>query len=72
MKGVVVVAHSISRSLALVVGQVEVTKHLLFATLAPRSVKYCLDMFIPLTAVAACLCLLAYMKRSSASTRGST
>ena len=57
--GVVVVAHFISRSLALVVGQVEVIKHLLLATLAPKSVKYCRDMFIPLTAVAACFLLLA-------------
>ena len=61
-----------SRSLALVVGQVEVMKHLLLATLAPKSVKYCRDMFIPLTAVAACCLLLAWRKRSSARTLGST
>ena len=47
VNGVVVLAHFMALSLALVEGQVEVTKHLLSATLAPMSVKYCLERFIP-------------------------
>ena len=59
LKGVVASAQVSVRSRALVVGQVDVTKHLLSATLAPRSAKYCLDRAMPLTAVAACFALLA-------------
>ena len=65
------VAHLIERSLALVAGQVEVTKHLLSATLAPTSAKYCLVMFMPWTIRDACCCLLVERKRSSARTLGS-
>ena len=66
------VAHFMVRSFARVVGQVDVTKHLLSATLAPTSVKYCLVMFIPCTMREACCCLLVERKRSSARTLGST
>ena len=58
-KGVVACAQVRVRSRALVVGQVEVTKHLLSATLAPRSAKYCLESAMPVTAVAACFVRLA-------------
>ena len=47
-------AHLVLRSFALVVGHVEVTKHLLSATLAPMSQKYCLDRSMPLTIREAC------------------
>ena len=70
--GVVVGAHRMLRSLCLVAGHVDVMKHLLLATRAPTSAKYCRERFIPLTAVEACFILLAYRKRSSASTLGST
>ena len=59
LSGVVVLGHTIVLSLALVVGQVEVMKHLLSATLAPRSVKYCLERFMPVTVVVACFSLQA-------------
>ena len=72
VSGMVVCAHVSVRSFALVSGHVEVIKHLLSATFAPTSAKYCRDMFMPRTAVAACPCLLAYKKRSSASTLGFT
>ena len=72
LKGVVVLGQTMLLNLALVVGQVEVIKHLLSATLAPRSVKYCLDRFMPVTVVAACFILLAYRNRSSAKILGST
>ena len=70
--GVVICGQVIALSLALVVGQVEVMKHLLLATFAPTSAKYCRDRFIPWTAVAACLILLACKNKSSASTLGVT
>ena len=66
------VAHWMVRSLARVAEHVEVTKHLLSATLAPTSVKYCLVRFIPWTMREACCCLLVERKRSSARTLGST
>ena len=72
VRGACMVAHLIERSLALVAGQVEVTKHLLSATLAPTSAKYCLVMFMPWTIRDACCCLLVERKRSSARTLGST
>ena len=72
VRGMVVGAQESVRSFALVSGHVDVMKHLLSATFAPTSAKYCRDMFMPRTAVAACPCLLAYKKRSSASTLGFT
>ena len=69
---VAMVAQVMVRSLALVAVHVEVTKHLLSATFAPMSAKNCLERFMPCTVAEACLSLLAYMKRSSARTLGST
>ena len=69
---VAVASHLSVRSLCLVAGQVEATKHLLSATFAPMSTKYCLDRRIPCTAVEACLSLAAYRNRSSARTLGTT
>ena len=66
-----VLGHWMLLSLALVAEQVEVTKHLLVATFAPTSVKYCRERFIPLTMREACWCRLAERKRSSARTLGS-
>ena len=57
--GASVGAHLMLLGLALVVGQVEVTKHLFSATFAPRSAWYCLDKFMPVTMVEACWCRLA-------------
>ena len=58
-----VVDHLMLRNLALVAEQVEVTKHLLVATFAPTSVKYCRERFMPVTMREACWCLLAERKR---------
>ena len=70
--GDVVWAQVVVRSFVLVAAQVDVTKHLLSATLAPMSAQNCLERFMPCTVVEACRSLLAYMNKSSASTLGST
>ena len=57
--GEVTAGHSMVRNLCLVVGHVLATKHLLSATLAPMSAKYCLDLFMPCMAVEACFILVA-------------
>ena len=67
-----VLGHWRCLSLSLVTGQVEVTKHLLVATFAPTSVKYCRERFMPVTMREACWCRLADRRRSSARTLGST
>ena len=47
------------RNFCLVAGQVLATKHLLSATPAPMSAKYCRDLFMPCMAVEACFSLAA-------------
>ena len=64
------VSHVSFLSFCLVVGQVDVRKHLLLATLAPMSWKYVLDSFMPSVVLLAWFSLLADMYRSSASTLG--